>query len=97
MQIEEYLPDSVRNTSITQILRAGEILFTRDSPTVGVYEVLHGRVRLSRTDHTEHEAILYVAKKGDPLAEASIFATTYHCDATAVTNASVRLYPKMHS
>ena len=31
---------------------------------------------------------------GDLVAEASLFSPKYHCDAVAVTDARVRLYPK---
>lgn len=94
MTIEDHLPDTVKNASTVQLLRQGDVLFSRNSPTTGVYEVLQGRVRLSRMDHTGHETILYVARVGDPLAEASIFSQTYHCDAIAASDATVRLYPK---
>jgi CRP/FNR family transcriptional regulator, dissimilatory nitrate respiration regulator len=40
------------------------------------------------------EAILQKASAGDILAEASLFSSTYHCDAVAKTAATVRLYPK---
>ena len=35
-----------------------------------------------------------MASAGDTLAEASLFSSTYHCDAVATTEAIVRLYPK---
>lgn len=94
MSIEDSLPDAVRRESHTYSLQKGEVLFSQGSPTVGVYEVLSGRVRLARTNHTGHYALLYVAQAGDPLAEASVFTRAYHCEAAAVTPAVVRLYPK---
>ena len=47
-----------------------------------------------RTDRSGREAVLQVASPGDTLAEASLFSSTYHCDAVATTQSIVRLYPK---
>src|SRR5690242_12856830 len=38
--------------------------------------------------------MLQSASAGDTLAEASLYASTYHCDAITTTDALVRLYPK---
>ncbi len=51
-------------------------------------------MRLSRVDQTGREVVLHVAGPGALVAEASLFSPIYHCDAAAVTEASVRLYPK---
>jgi CRP-like cAMP-binding protein len=50
-----------------------------------------GNIRLDRAGR---EAVLQVAAPGQTLAEASLFASVYHCDAIATTDAVVRLYPK---
>jgi CRP/FNR family transcriptional regulator, dissimilatory nitrate respiration regulator len=47
-----------------------------------------------RTDRSGREAVIQAASAGDILAEASLFSSTYHCDAIATTAAIVRLYPK---
>ena len=62
--------------------------------TTGLYEVITGSVRLVRVDRAGREAVLHVAAAGETLAEASLFASTYHCDAIAMTSAVVRRYPK---
>jgi len=59
-----------------------------------MYQVENGTVRLMRTDRSGREAVLQVASSGDTLAEASLFSSTYHCDAVATTESIVRLYPK---
>jgi len=51
-------------------------------------------MRLARVDRSGREAVLQVAASGDTFAEASLFSSTYHCDAIATTDALVRLYPK---
>lgn len=38
--------------------------------------------------------MLHSAGSGESLAEASLFAGAYHCDAIASSDALVRLYPK---
>jgi CRP/FNR family transcriptional regulator, dissimilatory nitrate respiration regulator len=69
-------------------------LFRAGEKTVGLYEVVKGKVRLVRIDRSGREALLQVASAGDTLAEASLFSSGYHCDAIASTEAVVRLYPK---
>jgi len=51
-------------------------------------------VRLTRVDRSCHQVLLHVAGPGETLAEASLFSAQYHCDAIAITNATVRIYPK---
>jgi len=75
-------------------LGGGQVLFRSGDRTVGLYEVVKGKVRLVRLDRGGHEAVLQVAMTGDTLAEASLFSPTYHCDAFAVGETVVRLYPK---
>ncbi|WP_292065951.1 Crp/Fnr family transcriptional regulator [Mesorhizobium sp.] len=88
----EWLP---RNIEARQRLMVrGEVLFRKDDPTAGLYQVEKGQVRLSRVDRTGREVVLHVAGPGGLIAEASLFAQVYHCDAVAVADAKVRLYPK---
>lgn len=61
---------------------------------MGIYEVISGRVRLTRLNAAGQEVCLYVAREGEMLAEASLFSEVYHCDAVAVTRSLVRKYPK---
>jgi CRP-like cAMP-binding protein len=69
-------------------------LFRSGNRTVGLYEVVKGKLRLVRVDRSGREAVLQVAAAGETLAEASLFSSTYRCDAVATTEAVVRLYPK---
>jgi CRP/FNR family transcriptional regulator, dissimilatory nitrate respiration regulator len=89
-----WLAAEIRSTGIERELKRGETLFRSGQRTVGLYEVLRGRVRLARVDRAGRETILHNARAGDTLAEASLFSPTYHCDAIATTAARVRLYPK---
>ena len=94
MPVKDWLPANVRATAIDRKLKAGEALFRFGSRAVGLYEVIAGRVRLSRVDRSGHEIVLHVAGPGETLAEASLFSAQYHCEAIANTNAIVRIYPK---
>jgi CRP-like cAMP-binding protein len=90
----DWLPAAVRSAGVERSLKAGETLFRQGTRTVGLYEIVNGKVRLARVDRSGREAVLHSASVGETIAEASLFSTTYHCDAIATTNAVVRLYPK---
>lgn len=89
-----WLAAEIRSTGIERELKREEALFRSGQRTVGLYEILRGKVRLSRVDRSGREAILHNATAGDTFAEASLFSGIYHCDAIATTAARVRLYPK---
>jgi CRP/FNR family transcriptional regulator, dissimilatory nitrate respiration regulator len=89
-----WLSTAVRRVAVERALKAGQYLFRVGDRTAGLYEVVHGKVRLVRVDRSGREAILQIAETGDTLAEASLFSPIYHCDAIATTAAVVRLYPR---
>jgi CRP-like cAMP-binding protein len=90
----DWLPAPVRAAGIERTLRPGQSLFRQGGRTVGLYEVVRGRVRLARVDRSGREVILHAASAGETIAEASLFSPTYHCDAIAASGAVVQLYPK---
>jgi CRP-like cAMP-binding protein len=90
----DWLSTSIRTAAIERSLKAGQTLFRSGGRTAGLYEVVKGKVRLIRVDRGGREVILHHAAAGDTMAEASLFSATYHCDAIATTDATVRLYPK---
>jgi CRP-like cAMP-binding protein len=94
MSAKDWLNAAVRAAAVDRKLKAGEALFRLGDKTGGFFEVLGGRVRMTRVDRSGREVILYVAGAGESLAEASLFSPTYHCDAIASTDALVRVYPK---
>ena len=94
MAVKEWLPAGVRSAAVDHKLKAGEPLFRLGDKTVGLCEVITGRVRLARVDRSGREIVLHVAGPGETLAEASLFSPEYHCDAIANTDAIVRVYPK---
>ena len=90
----DWLTQTVQAAGIERTLKAGQVLFRSGDRTAGLYEVVTGNVRLVRIDRAGREAVFHVAVAGETLAEASLFASAYHCDAIATTDAVVRLYPK---
>lgn len=90
----DWLPAALQAKATERKLKAGEALFRLGDKPVNFYEVMAGRVRLSRVDRSGREVILYVAGPGETLAEASLYSPAHHCDAIAATAATLRAYPK---
>jgi CRP-like cAMP-binding protein len=94
MAVRDWLPAAVRSAAIDRKIKAGEPLFRLGDKSLGLCEVIAGRVRLSRVDGSGREIVLHVAGPGETVAEASLYSPQYHCDAIANTDAVVRVYPK---
>ena len=94
MPVKDWLPAAARDEAIDRKLKSGEALFRLGNKATGLYEVISGRLRLARVDRSGHEIVLHIAGPGETLAEASLFSPSYHCDAIASTDATVRIYPK---
>jgi CRP-like cAMP-binding protein len=80
-----------RHCGKTRSLDKGRVLFRRGDPVAFVHLVDAGEIILERTAPNGVRLVLQRARAGDVLAEASIFATQYHCDAVVSENAEVRL------
>lgn len=61
----------------------GATLFRRDDPVRSMYLVRTGSIALERPLADGTALTLHIAEEGHALAEASLFAATYHCDAIA--------------
>lgn len=72
----------------------GAIIFCREDPVHSMYLVRSGIVALERPLTDGIALTLNVATAGMALAEASLFATTYHCDAIARMNAEIAILPR---
>lgn len=79
------IPDPFSHFPATAIrsigMQKGDILFRQNQATSGLYHVAKGSVVLQRTGLSGNTLTLHSAKSGGFFAEASIFSTTYHCDA----------------
>jgi CRP-like cAMP-binding protein len=80
------------NNDIRPVLRrqieveAGTTLFRRDDPVRRLHVVEAGCVHLVRYGESGSAAVMQRASAGDVLAESSIFAERYHCDALVVAD-----------
>jgi CRP-like cAMP-binding protein len=90
----DWLSPNIRSAAVKRSLKAGDILFRAGGKVLGLCEVVSGVVRLVRVDRAGREVVLHKATAGATLAEASLYSSTYHCDAIASSDAVVRLYPK---
>ena len=70
-------------TGREQEVAAGDTLFRTNDPVLSLFLVKAGALRLTRTLPHGFQLTLQRAGPGAVLAEASLFADTYHCDATA--------------
>ena len=78
----------------TRKLEDGGTLFRRDDPVEWAFLVREGRVSLRRPLQDGGLLTLHMADAGELVAEASLFADHYHCDAVADTATTVSLLPK---
>ena len=90
----EGLPLSILQRTTERELDAAEMLFRQGNKAAAIFEVQQGRLLLIRSTIDSHPVVLHTARKGELFAEAALFASTYHCDAVAVTASRVRVYPK---
>ena len=72
---------------------SGELLFARDSPVRHLFVVESGLVHLIRHQEDGKPAVMQRALAGDIVAEASIFASSYHCDGVVIADAELKRVP----
>ncbi|MEN0087541.1 MAG: cyclic nucleotide-binding domain-containing protein, partial [Pseudomonadota bacterium] len=70
-------------------LKSGETLFRRSDRVRNAFLVRTGRVLLQRAIKDGGLLTLHVANQGELVAEGSLFAERYHCDAIVDLNTSV--------
>lgn len=72
----------------------GDALFRQADPVRSIFLVRSGAVAPERPLTDGGLLTLHIARPETALAEASLFAETYHCDAVARTDASVAVLPR---
>ena len=70
-------------------LARDQFLFRRGDPVTSLVRVEAGAIRLERHTLDGRRLILHTAGPGALIAEASLFAETYHCDASAAEDSVV--------
>jgi CRP-like cAMP-binding protein len=78
-----------------QVFRKGQHLFHQGDPVVSMFLIESGEARLLRRQRNGGAIVLQRALPGSFLAEASLFTSRYHCDATAITRVSARLISRL--
>jgi CRP-like cAMP-binding protein len=76
-----------------QRVDAGSVLFRTDDPVRSLFLVIAGELRLVRALPDGLQLTLQRAGSGSIVAEASLFADRYHCDALAAEESAVRAVP----
>lgn len=87
-------PDPFGILPVCRTLAAGDTLFRQGEPTIGVFRLIHGGVRLVRATVAGSEVAMHTVRPGELFAEASLFASHYHCDAVATVASDVQWYAK---
>lgn len=73
----------------TRTLERGDVLFRREDQVRSMYLVRSGEIALERPLKDGTALTLHIATEGSALAEASLFAASYHCDAVARTEVQI--------
>jgi CRP-like cAMP-binding protein len=69
----DWLTSTIYAFAVERTLKAGQTLFRTGARTVGLYQIVKGKVRLARVDRSGREAVLQVAGPGDTFAEPRYF------------------------
>lgn len=77
-----------------QSLAADSYLFHQGDTANAVFAVASGIVRLERHTVDGQTIVIHRARAGESLAEAALYADSYHCDAIAEGPARIIVYPK---
>ncbi|WP_293023014.1 Crp/Fnr family transcriptional regulator [Pandoraea sp.] len=86
-------PAALQAAASARGYQAGACVFRRAQPVQAVYQVRAGRIALRRDEADGTSLTLQTANPGDFLAEASLFATSYHCDAVCLQDTQVLMLP----
>ncbi len=82
------LPNTVRS------YKAGSAIFHQSDKIISMFLVIRGEARLIRRNRNGDALILQRATAGSIIAEASLFAGSYHCDAVAYTDIKLAILPR---
>lgn len=89
-QLAERLSGAAKTKRVDQ----DTVLFSRGDRTRNMYGLLLGSARLLRYTVDGTPITLHRARLGSFFAEASLFASTYHCDGEASAGSVVMAFPK---
>lgn len=75
-------------------LRKGSYLFHQGDQVTSFFYVKTGKIKLTRNTIEGGQALIYVALPDETVAEASLFASEYHCSAIADAKSEIVRYKK---
>lgn len=78
--------------STERVLPKGRYLFHQSDFVQSMFQIVEGEVQLIRRHRQGQKLILQRGRQGNILAEASLFAITYHCDAVAAVESRLRCF-----
>lgn len=84
---------SLFDNGVTTLCTKDDVLFRCGETVQSMYIVVEGRVDLVRYTANGAGLILFRARAGQVLAEASLYSTTYHCDGRSVGLSKLRSIP----
>ena len=76
-------------------VEAGSFLFRAGDKGLGVFRLGKGKIQLQRVTPDGTVAAMHTVRLGEIFAEASFFSGKYHCDALAIGETEVLLYPAL--
>lgn len=77
----------------TRLVHNGRLLFRQGDRVISIFVLESGEIHLVRRQRNGVTLILQRGQQGTVLAEASLFAERYHCD--AVDDAKIKVIPKV--
>lgn len=86
------LPEQARQLAIERKLEKGQLLFGRGDTPRNMYCVLGGEIHLQRTSPSGGLLVLQRVRDGF-VSEASLYQTSYHCDAVAIARTRILAFP----
>jgi len=81
-------------TPAIKTLKKGETLFRQGDEVRHIYAVKNGCVKLVRYTCEGCAVTMHTAHTGESFSEAALFSDIFHCNAEAVSAATVLCYPK---
>lgn len=82
--------DWIKFSSKPILIKKGNHLFQQGQPVEHIYLLTKGRIRLVRHTPDGELVTMHQANAGEMIAEASLFAETYHCSAIADLSSEVQ-------
>ena len=81
-------------TPVARHVNARTYLFRQGDVSFGIFRLAAGQISLVRVTPDGAYVPMHTVRAGELFAEASLFSAKYHCDALALCDCEVLVYPK---